>query len=1177
MRTTCFILTALVSCLVCLDFSTHCQAQRSQRLVVTFSSPPVVLPTISNCTVIKQYGRRLVIELHRGVDLSSDEQWIRSQLGPDVQRVDADAIITQSQSLDSSPIDLIYSEEMSVDNTSYADSAMPFQELEVQAEYLPGQDQASPLWNLEDSEPYGIHVESVWRQTNSTPGVVVAVLDTGMAQLGYPQFLDTAPGYDFISDSALSLDSDGRDPDPTDPGDSGPDCPEPSWHGLRVSSILAAKHNNTYGMLGVAQNCSLMSVRVLGLCRTGYASDVSDAIVWASGGEIMGVNSTQSPARVISMSFAGQGACPEYLQSAINFAVSMGAVLVAAAGNQGLETEDYFPANCEGVLAVAASTRTGTLAPYSNYGADIALAAPGGDEADPIMMLSVNQGETSLQTDFGMGTSFAVPQVAGVAALAMAVYPGTRASMMGQFLLLNNTVCISVRYGIISASKLGHFTTDNLPAYPFFDAQHSNLTANVSASGYVCPSCAVQNAPLSSGQSPYSPGTTNSDGSVTISCNFGYIITYFYIVYDGDIEQVTVTCSDGAEYNLGVCNNYDSYTGESLCNSGDVTSGNGFTAMDLWQGGNLNGLVLYPAGGGSATFSSCSSRCEPLFTFTCPSGTAMTGFVGYMNSQSGSYGFNGIQPKCQPSGWACSAGTFWSNGNCVTCPSGDYCSGCSSCSPSTCSSGSYCPAGSGSQNLCTAGYYCPTTTTQTACTSGNYCPTGSIGQTQCAAGSYCPTTATQTACASGYYCPAGSTSQTQCAAGSYCPAGSATQSQCAAGYFCPTTANQTACSSGYYCPTGSTNQTLCAAGYYCPNALSTFKCTAGQYSAGGASTCTPCLAGQFSLSGANLCTACNPFTFAWLANSTACSVCSVGSYSTSVSSSVCSSCTPGTFSNGTSVCIACAVGTYVARSGAANCTGCTAGSYSSNTGLTVCIICPAGYYSNSAASACTACPIGTYGALPNASNGSCTACPAGSFSSSPGNTQCTTCSSLDCSAQWKSIGCSSSSDNSCVYCATIVSLPANAAFNADNTCQWTCDSCFYQTGGQCVQCALDASQCSVGQYRQSCTATANGPCLNCTGLPNNATFTGRGVSLDSPSSCPFQCNAGFWQSSGCVPCAPGTFNPTPGGTGCASCPGGSYANGTASSACLACTPCSLVGQYKACGPVSAGQCTVCTN
>ena len=77
------------------------------------------------------------------MDLSSDEQWIRSQLGPDVQRVDADAIITQSQSLDSSPIDLIYSEEMSVDNTSYADSAMPFQELEVQAEYLPGQDQAS--------------------------------------------------------------------------------------------------------------------------------------------------------------------------------------------------------------------------------------------------------------------------------------------------------------------------------------------------------------------------------------------------------------------------------------------------------------------------------------------------------------------------------------------------------------------------------------------------------------------------------------------------------------------------------------------------------------------------------------------------------------------------------------------------------------------------------------------------------------------------------------------------------------------------------------------------------------------------------------------------------------------------------------------------------------------------
>jgi serine protease len=100
----------------------------------------------------------------------------------------------------------------------------------------------------------------------------------------------------------------------------------------------------------VAQNCTVMSVRVLGECRTGYASDVADAIVWAAGGEIVDVTATDTTAKIIMIAFSGYGACPGYLQSAVTQAISLGAILVAAAGNQGQDASQYFPGNCEGTI-----------------------------------------------------------------------------------------------------------------------------------------------------------------------------------------------------------------------------------------------------------------------------------------------------------------------------------------------------------------------------------------------------------------------------------------------------------------------------------------------------------------------------------------------------------------------------------------------------------------------------------------------------------------------------------------------------------------------------------------------------------------------------------------------------------------------------------------------------------
>ena len=131
------------------------------------------------------------------------------------------------------------------------------------------------------------------------------------------------------------------------------------------------------------------------------------------GGGINGIASNPRPAKIISMSFAGTGACPSYLQSAIDQAHGLGAELIAASGNKGLDNVDStFPANCVHVISVGATTRAGLVATYSNLGAS--RLVPGGDWSNPIPVIGGD-----MQVGLAVGTSFAVPHVVGLSALNM--------------------------------------------------------------------------------------------------------------------------------------------------------------------------------------------------------------------------------------------------------------------------------------------------------------------------------------------------------------------------------------------------------------------------------------------------------------------------------------------------------------------------------------------------------------------------------------------------------------------------------------------------------------------------------------------------------------------------------------------------------------------------------------
>ncbi len=337
----------------------------------------------------------------------------------------------------------------------------------------------SDQWTFSSENKYGMNVLRAWDFSRGK-GVVVAVIDGGfIGSRYYPDFgARILPGYDFISDVSDARDGDGRDRDPTDPGDwCDEDEFEPStWHGTSVASIIGATAGNRIATAGIAPQASIVFVRTSGACGFSDGDDIGDAILWAAGLPVPGTPLNEHPARIINISLgAVDSSCSE--QDAINQATLAGSIVVVAAGNNNQLADDDVYTNCDNTISVAATDGSGVKSPYSDFGARVDIAAPtngdNGCKDDPAVLpyFDTERGPVSYSKKYflcGSGTSFAAPLVSGALALAASFDPTTSSADLIELLLLNVTAfggttassvnsCLTLTAcgpGIVSAGKL---------------------------------------------------------------------------------------------------------------------------------------------------------------------------------------------------------------------------------------------------------------------------------------------------------------------------------------------------------------------------------------------------------------------------------------------------------------------------------------------------------------------------------------------------------------------------------------------------------------------------------------------------------------------------------------------------------------------------------------------------
>ena len=222
---------------------------------------------------------------------------------------------------------------------------------------------------------------------NTGKGIKVGILDTGIDYNHEDLKGNYRGGYNFVENNDDAKDLNG--------------------HGSHVAGIIGAEDNDM-GVVGVAPQAYLYSVKVLAFDATGLTSDIVSGLEW----------SVENGMQVINMSLGSKDDSIS-VSRAISNTYNAGILIIAAAGNSGNaagsgDNIDY-PARYNSVVSVGATDIKDNRARFSSTGPSLELSAPG----DKILS-TLNGNKYGVMS----GTSMACPHVTGVAALIMSAEPG---------------------------------------------------------------------------------------------------------------------------------------------------------------------------------------------------------------------------------------------------------------------------------------------------------------------------------------------------------------------------------------------------------------------------------------------------------------------------------------------------------------------------------------------------------------------------------------------------------------------------------------------------------------------------------------------------------------------------------------------------------------------------------
>lgn len=240
-------------------------------------------------------------------------------------------------------------------------------------------------------------------------------------------------------------------------------------HGTLTASEAAAATNNNLGIAGTCWSCKIMPLKAMNDNGTGSSFDIAAAIRYAA----------DHGASVINLSL-GVSTSSGTMQSAVNYALGKGVVLVAAAGNDGVNSIEY-PAAYSGVVSVGATTSSNTVAPYSNLGSGLTVLAPGTN----ITSAGWSSGNQVSAYYSASGTSMASALVSGVVGVLRTVSPTASTTAISNALKTSPTsistsvgakplVDATAALGALGVSSSGTTPSQLLPLYRFWSPVFSN-------------------------------------------------------------------------------------------------------------------------------------------------------------------------------------------------------------------------------------------------------------------------------------------------------------------------------------------------------------------------------------------------------------------------------------------------------------------------------------------------------------------------------------------------------------------------------------------------------------------------------------------------------------------------------------------------------------------------------